>query len=75
VQAFAFERSLMTGRTQQTRITRPLAAWVAILAAPTAATGIHGMNFEHVPELKWTYGCNRHNSRFVILNLRFPKAG
>jgi magnesium transporter len=37
-------------------ITRRLAAWAAILAVPTAIAGIYGMNFEHMPELKWNYG-------------------
>jgi magnesium transporter len=41
---------------QQTYITRRLAAWAAILAVPTAIAGIYGMNFEHMPELKWRYG-------------------
>ena len=56
VLAFAFEASLMTGQAQQTAITRKLAAWVAILAVPTAIAGIYGMHFEHMPELKWRYG-------------------
>jgi magnesium transporter len=56
VLAFAFETSLMTGQAQQTEITRKLAAWAAILAVPTAAAGIYGMNFEHMPELQWRYG-------------------
>jgi magnesium transporter len=56
VLAFAFEASLMTGQAQQTAITRRLAAWAAILAVPTAIAGIYGMNFEHMPELKWRYG-------------------
>jgi magnesium transporter len=56
VLAFAFEASLMTGQVSQTEITRQLAAWAAILAVPTAAAGIYGMNFEHMPELKWQYG-------------------
>jgi magnesium transporter len=56
VLAFAFEASLMVGQTQQTAITRRLAAWAAILAVPTAIAGIYGMNFEHMPELKWQYG-------------------
>jgi magnesium transporter len=56
VLAFAFEASLMTGQAQQTLITRRLAAWAAILAVPTAVAGIYGMNFEYMPELKWTYG-------------------
>lgn len=36
--------------------TRKLAAWAALLAVPTAIAGIYGMNFEHMPELKWQYG-------------------
>jgi magnesium transporter len=56
VLAFAFEASLMLGQTAQTEITRQLAAWAAILAVPTAIAGIYGMNFEHMPELKWQYG-------------------
>jgi magnesium transporter len=56
VLAFAFEASLITGQAQQTEITRKLAAWAAILAVPTAVAGIYGMNFEHMPELQWTYG-------------------
>ena len=54
--AFAFEASMMAGQSQQTEITRKLAAWAAILAVPTAVAGIYGMNFEHMPELKWEYG-------------------
>jgi len=54
--AFVVETSLMTGQMQQTAITRQLAAWAAILAVPTAVAGIYGMNFEHMPELKWKYG-------------------
>jgi magnesium transporter len=53
VLAFAFEASLMAGQAEQTAITRKLAAWAAILAVPTAVAGIYGMNFEHMPELKW----------------------
>src|SRR5215813_7732755 len=56
VLAFTFEASLMVGQAQQTVITRRLAAWAAILAVPTAIAGIYGMNFEHMPELKWQYG-------------------
>jgi len=61
VLAFAFEASLMTGQWQQNEITRKLAAWAAILAVPTAIAGIYGMNFEHMPELKWQY------SYFLVL--------
>ena len=37
-------------------ITKKLAAWAAIIAVPTMVAGIYGMNFEVMPELKWTYG-------------------
>ena len=56
VLAFTFEASIMVGQTQQTAITRRLAAWAAILAVPTAIAGIYGMNFQNMPELKWHYG-------------------
>ena len=32
---------------------RRISAWVAIIAVPTAIAGIYGMNFEHMPELRW----------------------
>lgn len=54
--AFAFEAGLMNAQMVQTDISRQLAAWAAILAVPTAIAGIYGMNFEHMPELKWEYG-------------------
>lgn len=37
-------------------VTKRLAAWAAIFAVCTAFAGIWGMNFEHMPELKWRYG-------------------
>jgi magnesium transporter len=35
---------------------RRITAWAAILAVPTMVCGIYGMNFDHMPELHWTYG-------------------
>ncbi|UNO39986.1 magnesium and cobalt transport protein CorA [Streptomyces sp. MST-110588] len=35
---------------------RRISAWVAILAVPTMACGVYGMNFDHMPEKHWTYG-------------------
>jgi magnesium transporter len=35
---------------------RKISAWVAILALPTMIAGVYGMNFEHMPELEWTFG-------------------
>lgn len=34
---------------------RKISAWAAIAAVPTAAAGIYGMNFDHMPELHWAY--------------------
>jgi magnesium transporter len=41
---------------QQNDDMRKISAWVAIAAVPTAIAGIYGMNFDHMPELRWTYG-------------------
>lgn len=54
--ASVFEASNLLEQQRQGVITRKLAAWAAILATPTAVAGIYGMNFEHMPELRWTYG-------------------
>ncbi|TDC38749.1 magnesium/cobalt transporter CorA [Micromonospora sp. KC213] len=35
---------------------RKIAAWAAIAAVWTAFAGIYGMNFDNMPELRWTYG-------------------
>ncbi|MCA0356625.1 MAG: magnesium/cobalt transporter CorA [Proteobacteria bacterium] len=51
-----FEIASLLEQQRQGVITRQLAAWAAILAVPTAIAGVYGMNFEHMPELKWTYG-------------------
>jgi len=51
-----FEAASLLEQQRQSAITRKLAAWAAILAVPTAVAGIYGMNFEHMPELKWTFG-------------------
>jgi magnesium transporter len=37
-------------------VTKRLAAYAALVAVPTLIAGIYGMNFEHMPELKWDYG-------------------
>jgi len=41
---------------QQNNDMRKISAWVAIAAVPTAVAGIYGMNFDHMPELRWQYG-------------------
>ncbi|WP_377642625.1 magnesium/cobalt transporter CorA [Oryzobacter terrae] len=41
---------------QQNADMRRISAWVAIAAVPTMIAGIYGMNFDHMPELRWQYG-------------------
>jgi magnesium transporter len=41
---------------QQNADMRKISAWVAIVAVPTMIAGIYGMNFEHMPELRWVLG-------------------
>ena len=41
---------------EQNEDMRRISAWVAIAAVPTAIAGIYGMNFDHMPELRWQFG-------------------
>ena len=41
---------------RQNEDVRKISAGVAIVAVPTMIAGIYGMNFEHMPELRWMYG-------------------
>ncbi|MFF8412266.1 magnesium/cobalt transporter CorA [Streptomyces omiyaensis] len=34
---------------------RKISAWAAMAAVPTMVAGIYGMNFDHMPELHWTW--------------------
>ncbi|GAA4720077.1 hypothetical protein GCM10023198_50110 [Promicromonospora umidemergens] len=40
----------------QSEQTKKISAWAAILFAPTLIGTIYGMNFDHMPELHWTFG-------------------
>ena len=40
----------------ETEVTKKLAGWAAIIAVPTMIAGIYGMNFDHMPELRWELG-------------------
>ncbi|MFI6010567.1 magnesium/cobalt transporter CorA [Streptomyces sp. NPDC051243] len=35
---------------------RKITAWAAIVAVPTMVCGVYGMNFDYMPELRWTFG-------------------
>jgi magnesium transporter len=40
----------------ESEVTKRLAAYAALVAVPTMVAGVYGMNFEHMPELKWSFG-------------------
>jgi magnesium transporter len=50
------EANLTQVSVRQNDDMRKISAWVAIAAVPTMIAGIYGMNFEHMPELRWTFG-------------------
>jgi magnesium transporter len=52
----AIQVNLSLVTIEESEVTKRLAAWAAIFAVSTALAGIWGMNFEVMPELKWTYG-------------------
>jgi magnesium transporter len=52
----ALQANLTQVSVRQNEDMRKISAWVAILAVPTSIAGIYGMNFEHMPELRWTFG-------------------
>jgi magnesium transporter len=52
--AMTVHLSLVT--MQQSETTKRLAAYAALVAVPTMIAGVYGMNFEHMPELRWGLG-------------------
>jgi magnesium transporter len=60
-------------------ITKRLAAYAALVAVPTMIAGVYGMNFEHMPELKWPIGYPLSLAIMfgidAVLFFRFRKAG
>jgi magnesium transporter len=52
----ALQANLAQVAMRDNRDMRRISAWVAIIAVPTMVFGLYGMNFEHMPELGWTYG-------------------
>jgi magnesium transporter len=41
---------------RQNEDARKISSWAAIAVVPTMIFGLYGMNFEHMPELKWNLG-------------------
>ena len=41
---------------QQNDVVKKISGWAAIITVPTFIASVYGMNFEHMPELRWRYG-------------------
>ncbi|OGA38672.1 MAG: magnesium and cobalt transport protein CorA [Betaproteobacteria bacterium RIFCSPLOWO2_12_FULL_68_19] len=63
----------------ESEVTKRLAAYAALVAVPTMIAGVYGMNFEHMPELEWSFGYPGVVGVMVAIDAylfwRFRKAG
>lgn len=75
----AIQANLSMATIEESETTKRLAAWAGIFAVVTAMAGIWGMNFEHMPELKLTYGYPLALAAIaaagLLLYYRFRRAG
>jgi magnesium transporter len=75
----ALEANLTQVSMRQNEDMRKISAWVAIAAVPTMVAGVYGMNFEHMPELEWSFGYPTVLGVTLVLCLflywRFKRAG
>lgn len=51
-----FQANLAVIGLQQNDVVRQISGWAAVIAVPTFMASIWGMNFTHMPELKWYFG-------------------
>lgn len=49
-------KALSEASHAQNEQVKRISAWAAILFAPTLVGTNYGMNFQHMPELSWTFG-------------------
>jgi magnesium transporter len=73
------EANLSQIGVRQNEDMRKITAWAGIAAIPTVIGAIYGMNFEHMPELGWSFG---YPATLVVMAalclfiyLRFKRAG
>ena len=52
----AFDAHLARITVQQNDDMRKISAGAALVVVPTLIAGVYGMNFDHMPELSWTFG-------------------
>ena len=77
ITAISVNLSMITLHENQT--TKQLAAYAALIAVPTLIAGVYGMNFDHMPEIKWLFGYPMALALMLgidmYLHRRFRKAG
>jgi magnesium transporter len=64
--AISVNLSLIT--LQESEVTKRLAGYAALVAVPTLIAGIYGMNFDHMPELRWQWGYPLSLAAMVIID-------
>jgi magnesium transporter len=52
----ALNANLAQVGVQQNEDMRKISAWAGLITVPTMIAGIYGMNFDHMPELRWYFG-------------------
>jgi magnesium transporter len=52
----ALEANLALVSVTQNETIKEISAWAAIITVPTFVASVYGMNFTHMPELKWKLG-------------------
>lgn len=52
----ALQVNLHQVTVKQNEVVKKLAGWAGLLGVPTMIASFYGMNFEHMPELKWQFG-------------------
>lgn len=52
----ALEAHLAVVSNRLNEVMKSLTSWAAIILIPTLIAGIYGMNFLHMPELRWRFG-------------------
>ena len=76
ITAMSVNLSMITMGTGE--VTKRLAAYAALVAVPTLIAGVYGMNFEHMPEIKWAFGYPFAVAMMVVIDVvlwrRFRKA-
>jgi magnesium transporter len=75
----AIQVNLALVQVGESETTKRLASYAALVAVPTMIAGVYGMNFEVMPELKWTYGYPLVMGIMAVLDgylfYRFRKSG